>query len=168
MTDELDQIRLPLLAGILDISSHLLERTEITDMFTVANMKECSDNITTPSCCTIISGNELEKLPLVVPRKKVFKNRDHPKFDRWRFKVEKVGLGSYYGFKVDKNERILLADLTIRCRKQLRVHVRNLNAFGQNSNVVLYERGYGKDAAGIAKDAINYGMYKIDYGGDEI
>jgi signal recognition particle GTPase len=41
-----------------------------------------------------------------------------------------------------------------------------LNALGQNSNVELYERGYGKDAAGIAKDAINYGMYKIDYGGD--
>jgi hypothetical protein len=33
-----------------------------------------------------------------------------------------------------------------------------LNALGQNSNVELYERRYGKDAAGIAKDAINYGM----------
>jgi hypothetical protein len=33
-----------------------------------------------------------------------------------------------------------------------------LNALGQNSNVELYERGYGKDAAEIAKDAINYGM----------
>ncbi|CAG8433365.1 1574_t:CDS:10 [Diversispora eburnea] len=41
--------------------------------------------------------------------------------------------------------------------EQLRVHVRNLNALGQNSVVELYERGYGKDAAGIAKDAINYG-----------
>ncbi|CAG8472385.1 6753_t:CDS:10, partial [Acaulospora colombiana] len=41
--------------------------------------------------------------------------------------------------------------------EQLRVHVRNLNALGQNSTVELYERGYGKDAAGIAKDAINYG-----------
>ncbi|RHZ79020.1 hypothetical protein Glove_152g39 [Diversispora epigaea] len=41
--------------------------------------------------------------------------------------------------------------------EQLRVHVRNLNALGQNSIVELYERGYGKDAAGIAKDAINYG-----------
>ncbi|CAG8460236.1 12935_t:CDS:10 [Ambispora leptoticha] len=40
--------------------------------------------------------------------------------------------------------------------EQLRVHVRNLNALGQNSSVELYERGYGKDAAGIAKDAINY------------
>ncbi|CAB5382770.1 unnamed protein product [Rhizophagus irregularis] len=88
----------------------------------------------------------------------------------WRFKVEKVGLGSYYGFKVDKNERILLADLTVSHNvliaacdtfrsgavEQLRVHVRNLNALGQNSNVELYERGYRKDAARIAKDAINY------------
>ncbi|RGB44035.1 signal recognition particle, alpha subunit, N-terminal-domain-containing protein [Rhizophagus diaphanus] len=213
MTDELDQVRLPLLAGILDINSHLLEENRIyryvyrslherceqicnlanlsgfysTNI--VANMKECSDNITTPSC-TIISGNKLEKLPLVVSRKKVFRNRDHRKFNRdmvWGFKVEKVGLGSYYGFKVDKNERILLADLTVSHNstnlsktcfwllqnglkvliaacdtfrsgavEQLRVHVRNLNALGQNSNVELYERGYGKDAAGIAKDAINY------------
>ncbi|KAH9079181.1 P-loop containing nucleoside triphosphate hydrolase protein [Lactarius deliciosus] len=34
--------------------------------------------------------------------------------------------------------------------EQLRVHVRNL------SRVELYERGYGKDAAGIAKEAIAY------------
>jgi len=40
--------------------------------------------------------------------------------------------------------------------EQLRVHVRNLNALDQNSNVELYERGYGKDAAGIAKDAVSY------------
>ncbi|CAG8659136.1 9656_t:CDS:10, partial [Dentiscutata erythropus] len=40
--------------------------------------------------------------------------------------------------------------------EQLKVHVRNLNALGQNSVVELYERGYGKDAAGIAKDAINF------------
>lgn len=43
--------------------------------------------------------------------------------------------------------------------EQLRVHVRNLNALGQNSVVELYERGYGKDAAGIAKDAINFGNH---------
>jgi signal recognition particle receptor subunit alpha len=50
--------------------------------------------------------------------------------------------------------------------EQLRVHVRNLNALGQKSTVELYERGYGKDAAGIAKDAINYGTfakYKINF-----
>ena len=47
--------------------------------------------------------------------------------------------------------------------EQLRVHVRNLGMLvekggvGTRAGVELYERGYGKDAAGIAKDAIAYG-----------
>ncbi|KAH9951297.1 P-loop containing nucleoside triphosphate hydrolase protein [Amylocystis lapponica] len=46
--------------------------------------------------------------------------------------------------------------------EQLRVHVRNLSMLGVNGatnskgKVELYERGYGKDAAGIAKEAITY------------
>ena len=52
--------------------------------------------------------------------------------------------------------------------EQLRVHVRNLGALGEEmisgeadigkKKIELYERGYGKDAAGIAKDAIAYGQ----------
>lgn len=48
--------------------------------------------------------------------------------------------------------------------EQLRVHVRNLSMLGINGatdskgRVELYERGYGKDAAGIAKEAIAYGL----------
>jgi signal recognition particle receptor subunit alpha len=48
--------------------------------------------------------------------------------------------------------------------EQLRVHVRNLGMLesqikgeGEGRSVELYERGYGKDAAGIAKDAIAHG-----------
>lgn len=46
--------------------------------------------------------------------------------------------------------------------EQLRVHVRNLSMLGvdgptgSKGRVELYERGYGKDAAGIAKEAIVY------------
>ncbi|WWC92399.1 uncharacterized protein L201_007356 [Kwoniella dendrophila CBS 6074] len=49
--------------------------------------------------------------------------------------------------------------------EQLRVHVRNLGALGSemgideqdgSKKIELFERGYGKDAAGIAKDAIAY------------
>ncbi|EFI28412.1 signal recognition particle binding protein [Coprinopsis cinerea okayama7 len=46
--------------------------------------------------------------------------------------------------------------------EQLRVHVRNLGMLGVNGagdskgRVELFERGYGKDAAGIAKEAILY------------
>lgn len=45
--------------------------------------------------------------------------------------------------------------------EQLRVHARNLRALqtsGQGE-VELFERGYGKDSAGIAKSAISYGKY---------
>lgn len=51
--------------------------------------------------------------------------------------------------------------------EQLRVHVRNLSMLGVNGaadskgRVELFERGYGKDAAGIAKEAITYGMLAV-------
>lgn len=51
--------------------------------------------------------------------------------------------------------------------EQLRVHVRNLSMLGVNGatdskgRVELYERGYGKDAAGIAKEAIAYGEFYV-------
>ena len=46
--------------------------------------------------------------------------------------------------------------------EQLRVHVRNLGMLDANGpdgkgGVELFERGYGKDAAGIAREAILYG-----------
>ncbi|KAG0332911.1 hypothetical protein BG004_001054 [Podila humilis] len=39
--------------------------------------------------------------------------------------------------------------------EQLRVHVRNLKALEANAVVDLYEKGYGKDSAAIAKEAIS-------------
>jgi len=49
--------------------------------------------------------------------------------------------------------------------EQLRVHVRNLSMLTINGapvagGVELYEKGYGKDAAGIAKEAIAYAQDK--------
>ncbi|KAI9297596.1 P-loop containing nucleoside triphosphate hydrolase protein [Neoconidiobolus thromboides FSU 785] len=41
--------------------------------------------------------------------------------------------------------------------EQLGVHVKNLLKLNQNGSVQLYERGYGKDSASIAKDAIAFG-----------
>jgi signal recognition particle receptor subunit alpha len=52
--------------------------------------------------------------------------------------------------------------------EQLRVHVRNLSMLGvsgagdSKGRVELFERGYGKDAAGIAREAINYGMKMLN------
>jgi signal recognition particle receptor subunit alpha len=49
--------------------------------------------------------------------------------------------------------------------EQLRVHARNLRALQTSGEgqVELFERGYGKDSAGIAKDAIGYAaMHHFD------
>ena len=51
--------------------------------------------------------------------------------------------------------------------EQLRTHKRKLNALhpasahGGRSMVELYEKGYGKDAAGIAMEAVNSGMTSL-------
>ena len=52
--------------------------------------------------------------------------------------------------------------------EQLKTHTRSLNALHPSENgkeiVTLFERGYGKDAAGIAHEAINWGkenMYDV-------
>ncbi|KAI8826179.1 SRP54-type protein [Fimicolochytrium jonesii] len=44
--------------------------------------------------------------------------------------------------------------------EQLRVHQRNLTAVQPGAVVELFDRGYGKDPAGIAKDAIGYAANK--------
>ena len=41
--------------------------------------------------------------------------------------------------------------------EQLRVHARNLQALESSGTVQLFDKGYGKDPAGIAKEAIAYG-----------
>ena len=49
--------------------------------------------------------------------------------------------------------------------EQLRTHTRHLNALHSAGSdkappkVVLYDKGYGKDAAGVAMEAINLGMH---------
>jgi len=64
------------------------------------------------------------------------------------------------------NLRVLIAGCdTFRAGaiEQLRTHVRRLNSIYDEKEKVmveLYERGYGKDAAGIAMEAINYAKDK--------
>ncbi|KAL8685673.1 MAG: hypothetical protein Q9218_007617 [Villophora microphyllina] len=65
-------------------------------------------------------------------------------------------------FLLQNNLRILIAACdTFRSGavEQLRVHARNLSELSQREGlgaVELYEKGYGKDAAHIARDAVNY------------
>lgn len=65
-------------------------------------------------------------------------------------------------FLLQNNYRVLIAACdTFRSGavEQLRVHARNLKELSARENVgavELYERGYGKDAANVAKDAVAY------------
>ena len=69
---------------------------------------------------------------------------------------------------LDNGFRVLIAACdTFRAGavEQLRTHVRHLNALHPPAggsgppSVLLYEKGYGKDAASIAMDAINFGEF---------
>lgn len=66
-------------------------------------------------------------------------------------------------FLLQNNYRVLIAACdTFRSGavEQLRVHARNLKELSARENVgevELYEKGYGKDAANVAKDAVDYG-----------
>lgn len=66
-------------------------------------------------------------------------------------------------FLLQNNYRVLIAACdTFRSGavEQLRVHARNLRELSSRENVgevELYEKGYGKDAANVAKDAVAYG-----------
>ncbi|KAI5307289.1 DNA-directed RNA polymerases I, II, and III subunit RPABC3 [Ascosphaera pollenicola] len=65
-------------------------------------------------------------------------------------------------FLLQNNYRVLIAACdTFRSGavEQLRVHARNLKELSSRENVgsvELYEKGYGKDAANVAKDAVSY------------
>lgn len=66
-------------------------------------------------------------------------------------------------FLLQNNYRVLIAACdTFRSGavEQLRVHARNLKELSERENVghvELYEKGYGKDAANVAKDAVSFG-----------
>lgn len=69
-------------------------------------------------------------------------------------------------FLLRNNYRLLIAACdTFRSGavEQLRVHARNLSELSARENlghVELYEKGYGKDAANVAKDAVSYAASK--------
>lgn len=74
-----------------------------------------------------------------------------------------TNLGKICYFLLQNKYRVLIAACdTFRSGavEQLRVHANNLKELSARENVgevALYEKGYGKDAANVAKDAVEYG-----------
>lgn len=126
--------RLNLIAGILDGDGHL-DNNNCYQL--IAKYKEISDLVVflcrslglAAYCCKkigrikslnfegeyysiSISGNT-NIIPVKVERKKAKERKQIKTVLRTGFWIEEIGVGKWYGFKVDKDERFLLGDFTI-------------------------------------------------------
>ena len=85
--------------------------------------------------------------------------------------ISELNASSYFPkicfWLLENNHRVMIAACdTFRSGavEQLRTHARHLNSLHPPThangppNVTLYDKGYGKDAAGVALEAINLGM----------
>lgn len=133
MHDEIDHVRLHLLAGLLDAaglsSSGALfgfERfaASVRHLVNTCGFRsnkpgsEATNSSSSSSLCVEIQGPNLSKIPFRRASNKTMVNRapymesmtDHL---HWSFEIESLGEGDYFGFTVDGNERMLLSDLTV-------------------------------------------------------
>ena len=60
-----------------------------------------------------ISGEMIHEIPTLIPRKKCLPSTPNKDGLRTSITVKPVGYGEYFGWKVDKNHRFLLPDLTV-------------------------------------------------------
>jgi hypothetical protein len=60
-----------------------------------------------------ISGEMIHEIPTLIPRKKCLSSTPNKDGLRTSITVKPVGYGEYFGWKVDKNHRFLLPDLTV-------------------------------------------------------
>ncbi|CAG8803290.1 28538_t:CDS:2, partial [Racocetra persica] len=119
MLDDIIQVRLPLLSGIICSFGESQDK--------IARMVKKDDPIIrkfvrlSRSCGFTLFPDDL------TDRKKQEVIRSRKKEQYWRFKVEEIGIGDYYGFVVDGNHRFLLGDFTVTHNTKLLDKVRQTN-----------------------------------------
>ncbi|KAJ5068921.1 intein-containing v-type proton atpase catalytic subunit a precursor [Anaeramoeba ignava] len=128
LTSDYENIRLPFLSGIIDSIAEINQQNN----YTLDLPKQSMDSIKfiqylIRSCGLLIKskdskhfeiyGENINKLPLINERKKVFRNgnlngkkQENYQFD---FEIEKLEIGDFYGFRVDKNKRFLHKDFIV-------------------------------------------------------
>jgi hypothetical protein len=135
--------RLKLLAGIIDTDGHLNKANEGKRITIVSAYKDFAEHIVLLSQSlgfntTIrpvskkgvcfkkggekkdyndhyqinISGN-ISEIPTLIKRKKCINSSPNKDWMRTSIEVKELGLGEYYGWKVDSNRRFVLNDLTV-------------------------------------------------------
>lgn len=128
-----EEIRLKLLAGIIDTDGSLMKNT-VFDYISVSSrlaedvlylsrslgfqayIKECEKGCQTGVIGTYyrvcISG-DTNRIPTILPHKKANKRRINKNHLHVGIKIEPYGTGEYYGFQTDGNGLFLLGDFTV-------------------------------------------------------
>lgn len=91
------------LARSLGLNAHITSKTSRW----IRNEKRSSEQVR-----IIISGNNVEKIPNIVPHKKCPKPKLRDTSSTGNIKIKPVGMGNYNGFIIDHNHRFLLKDFT--------------------------------------------------------
>ena len=139
-------VRLALLAGLLDTDGHLTKPShtcyEITqknerlahDIVFIARSLGFSASIVPVVKWPVIngvrgthgtyhrvyiSGEGLEDIPLVLPYKRASKRRRNKDCRNYAFEITPLGVDDYYGFETDGNHRFLLDDFTVTHNSQM-------------------------------------------------
>ncbi|CAG8604181.1 16786_t:CDS:10, partial [Cetraspora pellucida] len=120
MLDDIMQVRLPLLSGIIcsfgesqDKIARMVKKDDPIIRKFVRLSRSCGFALFSYDS---VSGTD---------RKGV--TRSQKKEQYWRFEVEEIGIGDYYGFVVDGNHRFLLGDFTVTHNTKLLDKVRQTN-----------------------------------------
>lgn len=157
------RIRLQVLAGLLDSDGHLEKGKamyEITqkNYRLIENIKylcdslsfRCSINNKIVNGVTyyraIITGNNLEAIPTLLPRKKVIKYVES-RIDKTKTGISLTykGIGRYFGFKLDGDSLFLLKDFTVSHNTARLIQLltdfcdQSINPFYNNKLMILYD-----------------------------
>jgi DNA-directed RNA polymerase beta' subunit len=105
----------------------------------------------------VISGSGIENIPTLLPHKKCYAPSKKD-MSCYNIKVVEDGIGKYYGFEVDKNNRFLLGDATIthNCDQTARTVI------GPDPTLRMGEIGVPKEIAQILTSPVRVTSFNID------
>jgi len=105
----------------------------------------------------VISGSGIENIPTLLPHKKCYAPSKKD-MSCYNIKVVEYGIGKYYGFEVDKNNRFLLGDATIthNCDQTARTVI------GPDPTLRMGELGVPKEIAQILTSPIRVTSFNVE------
>ncbi|EXX55780.1 Fun12p [Rhizophagus irregularis DAOM 197198w] len=135
MYEDIDLVRLPLLAGIIDSKGLCIPQEDVieltlTDVCNAKNFVKISRScglqasISDPQNKCILHKASI--IPSVLFRSNC-KINDHKHDQLWGFQIKELGVGEYFGFVVDGNHRFLLGDFTVTHNTKLLDKIRQTN-----------------------------------------